>query len=173
MIFMENTDIVLLDHINNKESGIWPRVLFPSDSRRLNLRACCSAAGVFLYSANGKATLSGYSRLAVPPAGKTVEARQLRDGYPGELITRKYIVAVILPAWLLSQGPSEGLRLPRCGCGRGDCRSRGIPIQIRPEGSYPPLCIQTLTHCRSLSCILPSPSGTPYRKAPPSAPAVP
>ena len=38
MIFMENTDIVLLDHINNKESGIWPRVLFPSDSRRLNFR---------------------------------------------------------------------------------------------------------------------------------------
>ena len=112
-----------------------------SASRRLNLRACCSAAGVFLYSANGKATLSGYSRLAVPPAGRTVEARQLRDGYPGELITRKYIVAVTLPAWLLSRVPSAGLRLPRYGCGCGDCRSRGIPIQIHPEGSCPSLCI--------------------------------
>ena len=112
-----------------------------SASRRLNLRACCSAAGGIPQAANGKATLSGYSRLADLPAGRTVEARQLRDGYPGELITRKYIVAVTLPAWLLSRVPSAGLRLPRYGCGCGDCRSRGIPIQIRPEGSCPPLCI--------------------------------
>ena len=112
-----------------------------SASRRLNLRACCSAAGGIPQAANGKATLSGYSRLADPPAGRTVEARQLRDGYPGELITRKYIVAVTLPAWLLSRVPSAGLRLPRYGCGCGDCRSRGIPIQIRPEGSCPSLCI--------------------------------
>ena len=112
-----------------------------SASRRLNLRACCSAAGGIPQAANRKATLSGYSRLADPPAGRTVEARQLRDGYPGELITRKYIVAVTLTAWLLSRVPSAGLRLPRYGCGCGDCRSRGIPIQIRPEGSCPPLCI--------------------------------
>ena len=40
-----------------------------SASRRLNLRACWSAAGVFLCFAGGKATLSGYSRRATLPAG--------------------------------------------------------------------------------------------------------
>ena len=44
-------------------------IIIMSASRRLNLRACWSAAGVFLCFAGGKATLSGYSRRATLPAG--------------------------------------------------------------------------------------------------------